>query len=314
MDTTTHPETAWLIRAVPAALAVAALLLAVLLLRGRLALALAMIQSRRARRRRAALPLSLRPDPALIWAPESIAPARLLLICAGAAAGLVAGMGFIAPIFLALALAAPLTIGLAWLLLAGAERAYADRLDRELTPAVGRLSALLRGGSGFRVAIERLVADMPDGPLRGEWRYLLERQGVPLDQGGIATPEQVTAALAAQTPSARHATLLNHLSAAVGQPQDVLVRRCAAAYAALQSSDRRREEAITELAQMRYSGFAVGLAGLVMAAYLLWTQWERVQIAYSGPLGIVVAPIVVGALLLPVIGGELLARAEDVDY
>jgi hypothetical protein len=124
----------------------------------------------------------------------------------------------------------------------------------------------------------------------------------------------VVAALAAQTASHRHSTLLSHLSVAVGQPQDALARRCDAAYAALQASDRRRDEASTELAQMRYSGVAVGLAGLAMAAYLGATQWERVVAAYSTPLGAVVGSVVALALALPIVGGVLLARADDVDY
>ncbi|MBX0330275.1 hypothetical protein K2Z83_21650 [Oscillochloris sp. ZM17-4] len=120
--------------------------------------------------------------------------------------------------------------------------------------------------------------------------------------------------MAEQTASARQATLLSHLSVAVGQPQDVLARRCEAAYAAIQASDRRREEAVTELAQMRYSGIAVGMAGIAMAAYLTITQWGRVVEAYSTPLGAVVGAVVAISLALPIIGGALLARADDVDY
>lgn len=309
--TLTHPETAWLVNAVAPALAAAAILGAVLLLRGRLALALAELQARRAN---ASLPPTQRPDPALVWAPETIEPARLLLICALATAAVSAGLCLVAPLFLAAALAGPLAALMIWGLLRLAERRYVAALERDLTAAVGRLSALLRAGSGFRAAVERLLADMPAGPLRAEWAYLLSRQGVPLAAGGIATPQQVVAALASQTPSLRHAALLDHLSVAVGQPQDVLSRRCAAAYEALQASDRRREEAITELAQVRYSGIAVGLAGVVMAVYLLWTQWERVVLAYSSALGAIVGVVVLVALLLPIIGGVLLSQVEDIDY
>lgn len=312
--TLTHPETAWLAAIVAPALVAAACLGFALLLRGRLALLLAMMQARRSARPLAALPPALRPDPALVWAPQTIEPARLLLACAGVMAGLAGALCLLAPAFLAVALAAPAAALLIRGLLRAAERRYIARLDRDLTAAVGRLSALLRSGSGFRVALERLVADMPEGPLRDEWGYLLARQGAPLAVGGIATPQQVVAALAAQTPSARHGALLDHLSVAVGQPQDVLSRRCAAAYAALQASDRRREEAVTELAQMRYSGVAVGLAGAVMAAYLLWSQWERVVLAYGSPLGAIVGPLVLLALLLPIAGGVLLSQVEDIDY
>ncbi|NTV65316.1 MAG: hypothetical protein HGA65_17540, partial [Oscillochloris sp.] len=241
-------------------------------------------------------------------------PGPLAGICGGAVVVGAATLSLIAPIFLALVLSAPLSASLIWALLAIAEARHVAQIDRDLTATVGRLSALLKSGSGFRVAVERILADLPDGPLRAEWGFLLTRQGANLSAGGIATPQQVVAALAAQTASARHATLLSHLSVAVGQPQDVLARRSAAAYAALQASDRQREEAVTELAQMRYSGIAVGLAGMAMATYLTLTQWERVSVAYSTPLGIAVGIVVLVALALPIGGGALLARAGDVDY
>jgi Flp pilus assembly protein TadB len=255
-----------------------------------------------------------RPDPALVWAPTTIEPGRAVAICAVAVAAVTVALSLTAPIFLALALAAPISAALIWALLAMAEARYIATLDRDLTAALGRMSALLKSGSGFRTALERVLADMPAGPLRDEWGYLLTRQGANLAAGGIATPQQVVSALAAQTASARQAALLSHLSVAVGQPQDVLARRCEAAYAAIQASDRRREEAVTELAQMRYSGVAVGLAGIAMAAYLALTQWARVVAAYSTPLGAAVGAVVVISLALPIIGGLLLARADDVDY
>ncbi|NNJ12901.1 hypothetical protein EKD04_021470 [Chloroflexales bacterium ZM16-3] len=310
--TSTHPATAWLVGATPPALVAAALLVAFLLLRGRLALALAFAQSRRAtaRQRRD----GSCPDLALVWTPTTIDPGRAVAICAGAVVVVATVLSLIAPIFLSLALSAPLAAALIWALLGAAESRYIARIDRDLTAAVGRLSALLKSGSGFRTAVERVLADLPTGPLRDEWGYLLTRQGTNLASGGIATPQQVVAALAEQTASARQATLLSHLSVAVGQPQDVLARRCEAAYAAIQASDRRREEAVTELAQMRYSGVAVGLSGIAMATYLTITQWERVLAAYSTPLGVIVGAVVIFALALPIIGGAMLARADDVDY
>ncbi len=312
LTTTTHPASAWLISATPPALVSAVLLVSTLLLRDRLALALALAQSKiSARRHGGSRP---RPDPALTWVPTTIDPSRTVIICAGVVAVVAAALSFAAPIFLALALSAPFAAALIWILLTFAEARYVGLIDRDLTAALGRMSALLRSGSGFRTALERVLVDMPEGPLRDEWGYLLTRQGANLESGGIATPQQVVAALAEQTASARQATLLSHLSVAVGQPQDVLARRCEAAYDAIQSSDRRREEAVTELAQMRYSGMAVGMAGIAMAAYLTLTQWERVVAAYSTPLGIIVGTVVIAALALPIIGGLLLARAADVDY
>ncbi|MEI7643435.1 MAG: hypothetical protein WCJ55_03910 [Chloroflexales bacterium] len=309
---TTYPATAWLIAATTPALVAAAMLVAVLLLRGRLALALAIVQAGMAARRRGGT--RARPDPALVWTPTMIDPGRVVVICAGVVATVAAALSLAAPIFLALVLAAPISAALIWALLAMAESRYVAGIDRDLTAALGRMSAMLKSGSGFRTALERVLADMQTGPLRDEWGYLLTRQGTNLASGGIATPQQVVAALAEQTASARQATLLSHLSVAVSQPQDVLARRCEAAYAAIQASDRRREEANTELAQMRYSGMAVGLAGIAMAAYLTLTQWERVVAAYRTPLGAVVGAVVIAALALPIIGGLLLARAADVDY
>lgn len=310
----THPETAWLLHAVTPALALIILLIAGLLVRPHLALAVARGRVRRARRAAGGLPADDRPDPALLWAPELAGPGRVVTAGLAAALALAVGLSLIAPLWLALALGAPLAALAVWLLEAHAAARSTAALERELTGAVGRLGALLRAGTGLRPALERVVADLPAGPLRDEWGYLLTRQGVPLEGGGIATPQQVVAALADQTPSRRHAGFLNHLGASVGQPQEVLARRCEAAYAALQRSDRRRDEAVTELAQMRYSGLAVGLAGVAMASYLCWSQWERVAAAYSTPLGLAVGGVVVASLGLPIAGGLLLARVEDSDY
>jgi hypothetical protein len=87
-----------------------------------------------------------------------------------------------------------------------------------------------------------------------------------------------------------------------------------AAYTALHAAEQRRSQASTELSQMRYSGMAIGGAGLFMASYLALTQWERFVAAYTGPLGIVAGPIVGLVLLAPFVGGFLLSRADDLDY
>ncbi|MBX0331133.1 hypothetical protein K2Z83_26135 [Oscillochloris sp. ZM17-4] len=312
----TAPETAWLINVVPVSLTLAATLVVVFMLRERLMQLIVATAVKRAARARQALPAALVPDVALIWTPPALPPATFLGISVGATVImlLVTSMLF-SPIFVAMAVTAPLTAGLVWVLIQVFELRYTNHLERDLTAAVGRMSALLRSGNGYRQSLVKLLDDMDPGPLRAEWRFLIDAQGAPLSSSdGIATPQQVTAALSAQTPSRRHATFLNHLAVAVGQPQDVLVTRVKTAYEALQASDRRRDEAVTQLAQMRYSGMAVGLAGMVMALYLFWTQWDRVVIAYSSPLGMVVGGVVAGALLLPIVGGVLLARADDIDY
>jgi hypothetical protein len=307
----THPETAWLVTMVIPALTAAALIVAALLLRGRLAVLVGQLQARRAARRvRGEAGI----DPALHWSPETVAPERVVTICLGVASVAAVTLTLAAPPALALLLGAPVTGLVAWGLLAAAERRYVARLEAELTGAVGRLSALLRANNGLRPALERVIAGLAEGPLRDEWAFLLVRQGAPLSQGGIATPQQVFTALAEQTASRRHAVLLNHLAAAAGQPQEVIARRAEAAYAALQASERRRDEAATELAQVRYSGIAVGLAGVTMALYLGWAQWERAAAAYSTPLGAAVGAVVLAALALPVAGAMLLSQVEDTDY
>ncbi|PDW00460.1 type II secretion system F family protein [Candidatus Chloroploca asiatica] len=310
----THPETAWLIHAVMPVTGLLTLLILATLVRPALIRLTVTVQTKRQRHRLATMPEHMRPDLALLWAPVVITPTQLVTTGLALAIMLSIGLVLFAPLSLALLLGLPLTAVLVWGMVLVAQQRYIHKLDQQLTAAVGRLSALLKAGTGLRPALERVTVDLGSGPLQSEWSYLISRQGMPLEGGGIATAQQVVIALADQTPSRRHANLLNHLGASVGQPQDVLARRCEAAYAALQASDRRRDEARTELAQMRYSGVAVGLAGVTMALYLAWTQWERVIVAYTTPLGMLVAPIVGLALILPVLGGFALAQVEDADY
>jgi hypothetical protein len=195
-----------------------------------------------------------------------------------------------------------------------AERRYVQALDRSLVTAVGRLGAFLRSGESFPNALAKVTQDLPDGPLQQEWGWMQRAFGMPLGGGSLATPAQVAAALAVQTPSRRQAVLWGHLAVALTQTQDVQARRVESAYAALQEAEQRRSEAVTEMAQMRYSGIAIGGAGLFMALYLLWTQWERAVLAYSSPLGTVVGMLVVAALVTPIIGGMLLTQVADTDY
>ena len=82
--------------------------------------------------------------------------------------------------FLALLAAAPLTIGLIYLAQRILEARYRNRLDKTLVAAVGRLGAQLRSGQGIQGALSKVVLDMPDGPLKAEWQFIIERMGVPL--------------------------------------------------------------------------------------------------------------------------------------
>lgn len=304
----THPESAWIALSTPLWLTIAAVLGLTLLMRGRIRAALRAYLATHAGRGRSAT------EPALLWMPPITSEDRLLAFCLLAALLVLIVLSRVAPLFAALILAGPATALLLWLLLWGAEQTYKTALDRALPAAVGRLGAQLRAGSGIQPALQKVVVDMPAGPLKAEWSFLIERLGIPLAAGSLATPQQVVAALAAQTPSLRHASFLGHMEVALGQTHDVLVRRVQAAYVALHAAEQRRSQASTELAQMRYSGVAIGLAGVGMAAYLALTQWDRFTLAYSGPIGLIVGVIVGGVLLAPFIGGFLLARAEDLDY
>jgi Flp pilus assembly protein TadB len=307
--TLTHPETAWLMLSVPLWIAVAGVLALALGLRTRLLRGLDLLLLRwSARHRHDTI------EPALIYTARITSPLQLFAVIMPAFLAVLIGLSFIAPILAALVLAAPILALLIWCMLLWLEARYTDQLDRQLPPAVGRLGAILRSGASFQAALTQIVADLPDSPLRTEWAFLLERLGAPLEGGLLATPTRIAAALALQTPSARHAQLLGHLEVALAQTHDVLVQRIQAAGAALYASEQRRSAAATELAQMRYSGLVIGLAGLVTAVYLMITQHERVVRAYQGPIGATAAVVVIVALVAPVLAGILLSRADDLEY
>lgn len=304
----THPETAWIVNAVPLLLTVATILLMTLLLRGKLRAALHTYLAQRA------VQGSSPVEAALLWTPPITSAGRLLTYCLLAVIAGLVGLSLLMPLFVALLLAGPATALLIWLLLWMQEQQYINALDRALPAAVGRLGTQLRSGSGVQPALEQVVQDLPPGPLKAEWLFVIARFGAPLAGGILATPQQVIAALAIQTPSRRHAAFLSHMEVALGQTHDVLCRRIQAAYTALHSAELRRSQASTELSQMRYSGMAIGGAGLFMAVYLALTQWQRFVAAYTGPLGLVVGAVMGVVLIAPFVGGFLLSRAEDLDY
>ncbi len=305
----THPESAWIANAVPLWLAVGTILLSTLLLRGKLRAALLAYLARRA-----AGSYTSPIDPQLLFTPPITSESKLLACCLIAVLVLLVVLSKIMALFIALLLAGPATALLTWLLLWMQEQQYVAKLDRALPAAVGRLGAQLRSGSGIQPALDKVMSDLPDGPLKAEWRYIIQRFGTPVNGGALATPQQVVAALAAQSPSSRHATFLGHMEVALGQTHDVLIRRVQAAYTALHAAEQRRSQASTELSQMRYSGIAIGLAGTGMAAYLALTQWKRFTLAYQGPLGLAVGVVMGAVLIAPFIGGFLLSRADDLDY
>jgi Flp pilus assembly protein TadB len=310
----THPETAWIVHAVPLLVTVATILLFTLLLSCKLRAALHIYLVQRAARGSIG-PVRASPVQAsLLWTPPITSAGRLLACCLIAVLIVLVILNMIVPLFVALVLAGPTTALMTWLLLWMQEQKYVGALDRALPAAVGRLGAQLRAGSGIQPALEKVVVDMPEGPLKAEWSYIITHFGAPLAGGALATPQQIAAALTAQTPSRRHAAFLGHLEVALGQTHDVLIRRVQAAYAALHAAEQRRSQASTELSQMRYSGMAIGGAGLFMAVYLALTQWKRFVQAYTGPLGLVVGAIMGAVLIAPFIGGFLLSRADELEY
>src|SRR5262249_6510646 len=154
---------------------------------------------------------------ALLWTPPITTEGRLLAFCLIAVLIVLVVLSKLVPLFVALVLAGPATALLIWLLLWMQEQKYVGALDRALPAAIGRLGAQLRSGSGIQPALEKVVADMPVGPLRAEWCYIVAHFGTPLMGGALATPQQVVAALAAQTPSRRHASFLGHMEVALTQ-------------------------------------------------------------------------------------------------
>lgn len=305
---TTHPETAWLAASVMLWIGVAGVLALALLLRGALPGSCEAVLRRRAARR------APQAEPALTWSAPIVSSSQFLAICAVAGALVIAGLTLLTPLFVATILAAPLVTLVVWGALQMMEMRYVARLDAELPAAVGRLAAALRSGGSFPLALERVTRDIAAGPLRAEWQFVLDRLAAPDARRGLAGPAHVAGALARQTPSPRHAALLEHLEVALSQTHDVLVRRVEAAAEALFAAERRRSAAATELAQMRYSGIAIGLAGLTMFAYLAATQYERIVRAYQGPLGVPVGIAVAVALAAPFVAGVLLSRTDDVEY
>jgi hypothetical protein len=304
----THPETAWLVTAVPVLLAVALVLLLSVLARGPILGVLTRMLATQAAKRQQGI------DANLVWHPPVVTPERLLAITTLVALMMVAALTRIAPIFVALVLVGPLTLGLIWLLLAVFERRYVAELDRALPAAVSSLATNCASASSFGKAFDMVIGEMDPGPLRAEWEGMRHKFGATLAGGGLALPVQVVEAMIQQTPSERHRTLLGHLAVALTSPHDVLTQRMKAASRSLYRSAQRRSSAVTELAMMRSSGMVVGGAGVFMAGYLALVQWQRFTLAYSTMLGWIVGGVVLGALLLPLVGGFLLARTDDVDY
>ena len=306
---TTHPVTAWLADLTPLAATIAAILIVTFLMQSRLGSALDAWLARRFTPPGADIV-----DPALRWRPPVIAASRLLAVCVIAALVILVILSRVGPLLVAVVLAGPATALLVWALLWFEERRYVARIDAALPAFVGRLEAQVRTGSGLQPAIEKVIADMPASPLKAEWSWFLERLGQPIANGLLATAATVCAALRAQTPSRRHATFLGHLEIAIEQPHAALVQRIRAAYEAMQASNRRVSMLTTELSQMRNTGIALFLINVGITLYLFVVQNERFLTAYRSEIGVIVGAVLALVVSLPLIGGYLLGRAEDVTY
>jgi Flp pilus assembly protein TadB len=294
----THPELAWIAKSFPIWIGLGAMLISIPLLRRAISAMLARLQHPQAN-----IPAALR------FVPPLIDPTTLAWI--GIGTGLVAAsLPFLLGAWLhALIIFPTVSICTALITILVAHQRYRQRLDRALPAAVGQLSLRLQSGESFLRALEQTLAELNPGPLKVEWSFLRTTLERPQH-----SPAESVAALAEQTASRRHATLLLHLAVALSQTQDALTRRVAAAHTALLAAERRRSAAATELAQIRYSGFLIGGIALFMALYLGLTQTERFMAAYSGPLAPLAIPLVGIALLLPFVGGVLLTQIQDQLY
>lgn len=249
----------------------------------------------------------------LVYAPDVVRPDLLAFVTlTGMAIGAVVGAAT-ANIALSI-VAAAATGGLSVALtLYAAEQRYIASIDRMLVQAVGRLATQMRAGQGFSVALETIVAQLPESPLKQEWTWLLRTVGTPISSG-IASDVIVCRALAAQTPSKRHASFLVHLETALQSSHQECTRMIGAAYDAMVKSQKMRADMDAELAQMRNSGIVLFLANALIVAYLAIVQWTRFVTAYSSEFGLVVGPIIAAATLAPLIGGYFLGKFEDVAY
>jgi hypothetical protein len=82
----------------------------------------------------------------------------------------------------------------------------------------------------------------------------------------------------------------------------------------MQASDRRASMLATELSQMRNTGIALFLINVGITLYLFVVQNERFLTAYRSEIGVIVGAVLALVVSLPLVGGYLLGRAEDVTY
>ena len=316
MTTLVDPTWGWLLAGAPALLTLLALLVVALVGRGQLVAAAQQLIARRMRRRGQGAAPGPKDDPAgaLRWTPPIIAPQTLVAIACFGTALVIVGLGLGGlGILRAMVASIPLVTLVVYVTLVVAELRYVRQLEQTLTAAVGRLGMAIANNTAFVPALDALLADLALGPLRTEWTYLRQTIGRAQGDGTIAGPRQVVGALAVQTPSRRHATVLRGIEVALGQTQAVLAKRLEAEYARLLRSDMRRSAADAELTQVRLTGFVMTFAIVAITAYMYWTMPDRMGRAYGSALGVVAAPLLLLCALAPSIGGIWLSRIDDLE-
>lgn len=305
----THSETAWVLSLPLLGVLMSGLLVtsALMVTRAGAIVALASGLRRRIQQRQTAIS-------GLVYVPETMPPALtattvLIGITVGAVIGLFSN-NLLASVGLAIVGALMIPVAVSFL----AEQRYRADIDRQLTPAVGRLATLMRTGIAFPQALNQVVAAMSPGALRQEWQWMVQSFGRPTDAGTPALPPVVCESLAAQTLSPNHAAFLLHVGNALTSTHSEQVNRIETAYRAMIEQQRRASRMAAELAQMRNTGIVLFLANVIIVSYLFLVQRDRFITAYTSEFGILVAPIVFGAMVAPLIGGFLLGRADDLVY
>lgn len=195
-----------------------------------------------------------------------------------------------------------------------ARQRYIDAIDRELLPAMDRLATAMDTGRSFSQALATVVASLPLGPLRTEWQWLLDRLGASRSDGTRMMVHEVCATLAAQTLSAKHATVLLRLSDALNRPHDAQVSAVQALVRAMQETARRMSTMTIELAQMRTSGIAIFLINVGITLYMGIVQWNYMVTAYRGVVGVLAAMVFGTMMLAPLVVGQWLSRVDDVQF
>ncbi|MGB9754892.1 type II secretion system F family protein [Roseiflexus castenholzii] len=305
----THAETAWVLSLPLLGVVMAGLLLTAAIMTTRAGAIVALATGLRHRIQQRRVSVS-----GLIYIPETMPPAlATVTVLVGIAVGAVIGVfssNLVVSVATAIIGALILPSAVSWV----AERRYRADIDRQLTPAVGRLATLMRTGIAFPQALGQVVDDMTPGALRQEWQWMTQTFGRPTDAGTPALPSVVCEALAEQTLSANHAAFLLHVGNALTATHPEQVSRIETAYRAMIDQQRRASRMAAELAQMRNTGVVLFLANMIISVYLFLVQRDRFLTAYTSEFGLLAAPIVVGAMLAPLIGGFLFSQADELVY